>query len=113
MEDRLKNFVKELHAFFESRDWKQFHSPKNISMGVASEAGELLQLFRFLSEKESAELSPQTLELVKNEIGDVFIFLVYLADILGLDAIEAGQSKLNQAAKKYTLELSHGKKDKL
>ncbi|MBS0648824.1 MAG: nucleotide pyrophosphohydrolase [Verrucomicrobia bacterium] len=112
-EDRLKMFLQKLHSFYEERDWKQFHSPKNISMGVASEAGELVQIFRFLTESESAQLNPKLLELVRDEIGDIFIFLSYLADILGIDVIEAAQDKLAQAAKKYPAELCRGIKDKV
>jgi len=112
MTDRLKNFIQRLNAFYEERDWKQFHSPKNLSMGVASEAGELLQIFRFLTEDESAKLDPKTVEQVQDEIGDVFIFLVKLADALGLDAIELAHRKLDKAAKKYPAELCRGKKDK-
>lgn len=81
-------------------------------MGVASEAGELLQIFRFLTEAESAQLDPKTLEHVQDEIGDVFIFLAKLADILGMDVIELGKRKLEKAAKKYPVDIYKGKKDK-
>src|SRR4051812_13878940 len=96
MTDRLKEFLQKLNAFYAERAWDQFHSPKNLSMGVASEAGELLQIFRFLTEAESAELDPKTLELVQDEIGDVFIFLAKLADRLGMDVIELGHCKLEK-----------------
>ena len=109
--DRLKLFLQKLHGFYDEREWKQFHSPKNISMGVASEAGELLQLFRFLTEQDSANLDPKTRELAQDEIGDVFIFLVYLADILGIDPIEAAHQKLAKADKKYPAELYRAKKN--
>src|SRR5579872_5556088 len=109
---QLKEFLEKLNAFYTEREWNQFHSPKNLSMGVASEAGELLQIFRFLTEAESAQLDPKTLELVQDEIGDVFIFLAKLADRLGLDVIELGHRKLEKAAKKYPVELYKGKKDK-
>lgn len=110
--DRLKDFLQKLHAFYEEREWKQFHSPKNLAMGVSSEAGELLQIFRFLSEAESAKLDSKTLEKVQDEIGDVFIFLAYLADTLGLDVIELGHSKFAKASQKYASDLYKGKKDK-
>lgn len=109
---RLKAFLEKLNAFYTEREWNQFHSPKNLSMGVASEAGELLQIFRFLTEAESAQLDPKTLELVQDEIGDVFIFLAKLADRLGLDIIDLGNRKLEKASKKYPVELYKGKKDK-
>lgn len=111
-EDRLKLFLQKLHRFYEERDWKQFHSPKNIAMGVASEVGELLQIFRFLTESESSQLDPKTLELVRDEIGDIFIFFSYFADILGIDVIEAAHDKLAKADKKYPVDLCRGRKDK-
>lgn len=111
-QDRLKSFLQKLHAFYEEREWKQFHSPKNLAMGVASEAGELLQIFRFLTETESSQLDSKTLELVQDEIGDVVIFLTYLADTLGLDAIELAERKFAKASKKYGSEVYKGKKDK-
>lgn len=111
-QDRLKAFLQRLHTFFEERQWKQFHSPKNLAMGVASEAGELLQIFRFLTEAESSQLDPKTLELVQDEMGDVFIFLAYLADVLGMDAIELAHRKLEKASKKYSSDIYKGKKDK-
>ena len=111
-QDRLKIFLQRLHQFFEERDWKQFHSPKNIVMGVASETGELVQIFRFLTEAESSQLDPKTAQLVKDEIADVFIFLSYLADILGMDVIEAAHAKLDKNGKKYPAELCRGRKEK-
>jgi NTP pyrophosphatase (non-canonical NTP hydrolase) len=66
-----------------------------------------------LTEEESGKLDPKTLQMVKDEIGDVMIFLVYLADILGLDALDAAEGKLEKAAKRYPVELCQGKKDKL
>jgi dCTP diphosphatase len=113
MTDRLQDFLLKLNAFYEEREWNQFHSPKNLSMGVASEAGELLQIFRFLTEAESSQLDPQTREHVKDEIGDVFIFLIHLADTLGLDIIEAAYQKLEKAGKKYPTKIYKGKKDKV
>ena len=111
-QDRLKVFLDKLKAFYEERQWKQFHSPKNLAMGVASQAGELLQIFRFLTEAESAQLESKTLEQVQDEIGDVFIFLAYLADTLGMDAIELAERKFAKASQKYSSDIYKGKKDK-
>ncbi|HUD01537.1 MAG TPA: nucleotide pyrophosphohydrolase [Rhabdochlamydiaceae bacterium] len=111
-QDRLKQFVQKLNKFYEEKEWKQFHSPKNLAMGVASEAGELLQIFRFLTEAESSQLDSKTLELVQDEIGDVFIFLAYLADALGMDAIALAERKLEKSIKKYSSDFYKGRKDK-
>jgi NTP pyrophosphatase (non-canonical NTP hydrolase) len=111
-QDRLKEFLQKLNAFYTEREWDQFHSPKNLSMGVASESGELLQIFRFLTEDESGQLDPKTLELVQDEIGDVFIFLAKLADKIGSDVIELGERKFQKASKKYSADIYKSKKDK-
>jgi 8-oxo-dGTP diphosphatase len=99
----------DLTAFHQEREWDQFHSPKNLAMNLACEVGELLEPFRWLTEKQSAELDGRTLEEVKDEIGDVFIMLVCLAHKLGIDPIEASQSKLVKIGQKYPADLSRGK----
>lgn len=110
--DRLELFLRKYLSFVQERDWGQFHSPKNIAMGVASEAGELLQHFRFLTEDESYKLDPKILELVRDEIGDVFIFLIYLAHLLDIDPIAAANAKLNKNVAKYPVEIARGSKEK-
>jgi dCTP diphosphatase len=115
MEDKsLEGLAAELKKFAGERDWDQFHSPKNLSMALAIETAELMEHFQWLTEEQSSALSPEKLQQVREEIGDVLIYLTRLADRLGIDLLEAATEKLavNQAkypagkvrgsAKKYT-----------
>ena len=76
-----------LRDFAEERDWEKFHTPKNLAMALAGEAGELVAEFQWLtpSESERPSLSPEQLTAVAMEIADVQIYLLRLADVLGLD----------------------------
>lgn len=105
--EQLKN---EIRNFYEERDWKQFHSPKNVVMDLASEVGELLDHFRWLTEAESYR--PKNLEEVREELGDVFISLLNLSDRLGVDIVEAARKKLNKTSERYPVEKCRGKATK-
>jgi NTP pyrophosphatase (non-canonical NTP hydrolase) len=83
-----------LRTFADARDWDQFHTPKNLSMAIAGEAGELLAEFQWLTPEESTILAPEKLRDVEMEIADVAIYLVRLADVLGLDIYEATMAKI-------------------
>ncbi len=91
----------ELRRFVRARDWEQFHSPKNLSMGIAAEAGELLEIFLWLTEEASRTLDESRREQVKQEIGDVMIYLTLLADQLDLDPVACAQDKLRLNEQKY------------
>ena len=77
-------------AFITERDWEQFHSPKNLAMALSVEASEIVEHFQLLTEEQSRNLPPEKLAEVRQEIGDVMIYLVELADKLGVDPVEAG-----------------------
>ena len=83
-----------LRTFAEARNWHQFHTPKNLSMAIAGEAGELLAEFQWLTPEESSRLTAEKLRDVEMEIADVAIYLVRLADVLGLDIYEATMAKI-------------------
>jgi len=83
-----------LRTFADARDWDQFHTPKNLSMAIAGEAGELLAEFQWLTPEESTKLAPEKLRDVEMEIADVAIYLVRIADVLGLDIYEATMAKI-------------------
>jgi dCTP diphosphatase len=76
-----------IRAFADARNWEKFHTPKNLSMAVAGEAGELVAEFQWLTSEEStlASLSPEQLQAIKLEIADVQIYLLRLADVLKID----------------------------
>jgi NTP pyrophosphatase (non-canonical NTP hydrolase) len=97
-----------LEAFARERDWEQFHSPKNLAMAIAAEAGELLEHFQWLTEAQSRELAPESREAVALEMADVLLYLVRLADQLGVDLLDAAGSKLDINARKYPVAKSRG-----
>ena len=99
-----------LRTFAEERDWEQFHTPKNLAMALSVEAGELLELFQWLTPEESRAItgSPMGAERVQEELADVLIYLVRLADVLGVDLEAAVETKLQLNAGKYPVDLSRG-----
>jgi NTP pyrophosphatase (non-canonical NTP hydrolase) len=110
--DSLDQLRERLAAFADERDWDQFHNPKNLAMALASEAGELIEHFQWLTLDEAANLSPATREEVALECADVLLFLLRLADKLGIDLSAAAERKLELNAKKYPVEKSRGKATK-
>ena len=90
-----------LRDFAADRDWDQFHSPKNLSMALIVEAGELVEHFQWLKQDESLALSADKLKEVEQEIADIQIYLVRLADKLGIDIEKAVEEKIAVNAQKY------------
>ena len=92
----INNLKAEIKAFADSRDWEQFHTPKNLSMAVAGEAGELVSEFQWLTAEESklSKLSPEKLSDIELEIADVAIYLIRLADVLNVDVASVVRKKL-------------------
>jgi len=108
----MKDLIKELRFFAQERDWDQFHSPKNLAMALSVEVAEIVEIFQWLTQDESRNLDFKKREQMKEEIGDVMIFLINLADKLGIDPIEAAKEKLLINRKKYPAELVKGKSSK-
>jgi len=97
----LQELKSRLRAFAEERDWDQFHSPKNLAMALIVEAAELVEHFQWLSEEESLNLSDSALREVGEEIADIQIYLVRLADKLEIDIMAAAEAKLEENDRKY------------
>jgi len=106
----LQHLQTRLREFAEARDWEQFHSPKNLATALAVEAAELLEPFQWMKEEESRRLqdSPRDYAQVREEIADVLIYLLRLADQLQIDLNAAVEDKLARNAEKYPVSLSHG-----
>ncbi|MEW6714916.1 MAG: nucleotide pyrophosphohydrolase [Nitrospirota bacterium] len=104
----LPDIQKKLRKFAEERNWDQFHSPKNLSMALAAEAAELLEIFQWLTEEQSKDIDNSEKEIaqVKEEIADVFIYLVRLADKLNIDIEKEVLAKIALNKKKYPVDLS-------
>ena len=97
-----------LRQFAAERDWDQFHSPKNLAMALAVEAAELLEHFQWLKQGTASELLPGQHGQVREELADVLLYLVRLADKLGVDLMEAARDKLEVNARKYPAEQVRG-----
>ena len=81
----LESLREDLRRFAAEREWDQFHSPKNLAMALSVEAAELLEHFQWLKEEESRLLPQAQLAKVREELADVFLYLIRLADKLGVD----------------------------
>ena len=102
--EELKEAVR---VFARERDWGQFHSPKNLAMGLAIEAAELMEHFLWKTQEESER--PEDRESVSRELADIFIFTLNLAARLDLDLAAATERKLAENARKYPVHLARGK----
>ena len=108
----MENLIKRIDKFLELRDWKKFHSPKNISMALNTEASEISELFLWISNSESYTLDETKRRKLKEEIGDVAIYLFELANHFGIDPIEAAFEKIETNEKKYPAKLVKSKSNK-
>lgn len=99
-----------LRDFAKIREWEKFHNPKNLSMAIAGEAGELLEIFQWLTEDESlrAKKNPILKEKVSYELADIILYLVRMADQLNINLNEATLNKIEINSKKYPANLVKG-----
>jgi dCTP diphosphatase len=104
----LETLRDQLREFAAARDWDQFHSPKNLAMALSAEAGELLEIFQWLTEAQSRSLAPEAHAAASEEIADVLLYLIRLGDQLGIDPVAAAQRKLVANAKKYPADKARG-----
>jgi NTP pyrophosphatase (non-canonical NTP hydrolase) len=107
--DQLKQRLRE---FANARDWEQFHSPKNLSMALIVEAAELVEHFQWLTEAQSMALEADKLREVEAEMADIFIYLVRMADRLGVDLMDAAARKIEVNERKYPADKVRGKAGK-
>ncbi len=110
----VDNIKKTLQDFAEKRDWEKFHNPKNLSMAVACEAGELLEIFQWMSESDATqccnELSIK--EKTSHELADIMLYLIRIASLMGINITEALYNKISINNKKYPVELVKGSSKK-
>ena len=106
--DSLNHLRSEILAFAQARDWEQFHTPKNLAMALIVEAAELLEHFQWLTPGQSQALDDKTRGKVTEEIADVLIYLTRLADVMGIDPVQAAFDKIKVNAAKYPVEKAKG-----
>lgn len=104
----LHSLTRDLRRFAEARDWSQFHTPKNLAMALSVESAELLECFQWLTPAQSAALNAGDRQAVSAEIADVLLYLLRLADVLGIDPLQAAQRKMAINARNYPVSLSRG-----
>jgi len=110
--NRLEQLARQLRQFVQERDWDQFHSPKNLAMALTVEAAELQELFQWLTEEQSKRPAPETLEAVKDEHADVFLYTLRMAQVLGVDLLEAAEAKMVKNVRKYPVDKARGNSKK-
>ena len=110
-ETTIQELMDHLADFVDERDWGQFHSPKNLAMGIAIETGELLEHFQWISVQESREVGDDAEQMagVKEELADVFSYVLALAQVLGIDLSEAFYQKMELNGEKYPADKYRGK----
>jgi dCTP diphosphatase len=99
--DNLETLRARLAAFAQARDWDQFHSPKNLSMALIAEAAELVEHFQWLTEEQSRNLPTAKHQQVALELADIQIYLIRIADKLGIDLIAAATTKIALNEQRY------------
>ena len=106
---RMKELIDLINQFRDERDWRKFHNEKDLAISISLEASELLELFQW---KQSEEVVEKSLQEIKEELADVFMYSLMLADNLNLDVEEIIKEKIDINSKKYPVELSKGSNKK-
>ena len=112
MSDALQALRKTLREFARERDWEQFHTPKNLATALSVEAAELLEHFQWLTDEQSRTLDDAKRTAVGEEIADVLLYLLQLADKLDIDPVQAAERKVRLNAEKYPADRARGRIDK-
>ena len=108
----MKEIIEKLRAFADERDWAQYHSPKNLAMALSVEAAEIVEHFQWLTQAQSYGMDADKLAAVREEIGDVLIYLAMLSDKLGIDPFQAAMDKIEKNKKKYPASIVRGQAKK-
>ncbi len=108
----LDDLALTLRDFAAERDWEQFHSPKNLAMALSVEVAELVEHFQWLTQEESLHPAPDKKKAVSEELADVLIYLVRLADRLHIDLLAATERKLAMNRRKYPADECRGRAEK-
>jgi dCTP diphosphatase len=106
--ETLQHLAEHLREFAAERDWEQFHSPKNLAMALSVEVAEIVEHFQWQTQQQSRELDAAKRQEVEQELADALIYLVRLADQLGVDLLEAAERKLALNEAKYPADRVRG-----
>ncbi len=106
--ERSQAILQRIRSFMVERDWKQFHNPKDLAIALSIESAELLEHFLWKTEEEVRERTKSHAGEIRDEVADVGIYLFELADVLGIDLLQAMSDKLDKNAMKYPVEKARG-----
>ena len=109
MTQTLDSLKAAVETFSIERDWEQFHTPKNLSMALSVEASELVEIFQWLTPDQCALFSPKDRGAVADDLADILIYLVQIANQLDIDLLDSAFEKLDKNRLKYPIEKSRGK----
>jgi dCTP diphosphatase len=112
MMSELREITEKIKKFRDEREWMQFHDPKNMAISIMLEASELLEHFQWKAQKEVEGYINDHKAEVRDEIADIAMYLFELADNLGVDLIDAMETKLKKNEQKYPVEKAKGKHTK-
>jgi NTP pyrophosphatase (non-canonical NTP hydrolase) len=104
----LKAIAQRIRAFRDERDWKQFHNPKNLACSISIEAAELLEHFQWKTPEESEQVAKNNQAEIAHELADLAIYVLCLADDIGVDLGQAISEKLEINARKYPVDKAKG-----
>ena len=106
--DKLDAMAEQVRNFCDARDWRRYHTPKELAIGMTTESSELLQLFRFISDERIAEMFKDTEQrrAIEDEVADTLLFLLRFADLYDIDLPAALSSKLERNAGRYPVDAS-------
>lgn len=100
----MKELNNSVRSFARERGWEKYHTPKNLSMALAVEAAELMEIFQWMTPAECSELTPQQKVHAGEELADITIYALRLFDVLGIDPESAVNDKIRKNARKYPVE---------
>ena len=108
----LCSLQQKIIAFRDARDWSQFHTPKDLAIGLSLEAGEVLEHFLWKNPDEIAEYLKTHKEEIADEMGDVLNYLLIMANDFGIDLLDATSKKIDKNVQKYPVEKAKGRHTK-
>jgi NTP pyrophosphatase (non-canonical NTP hydrolase) len=106
VKDQIAELTSRLAVFRDQRNWRQFHTPKNLAISVSLEASELLEIFQWGNGDEP--VTPKLLDDVRNEAADVFLYLLMLCDRVGVDLIQAANDKIDRNESRFPVDNNYG-----
>ena len=109
MNHDINDVRRKIIEFRDRRDWQQFHNPKNLAEAISIESGELLETFLWKTADDSRSLDEAGLQAVKEELADIFIFMIYMCDELNIDLLEETTKKIAKNTEKYPIKKAKGK----